>query len=104
MVIAAVGNNIVFTGYPMTDLKTILETVSDVNQMGAQINLVGTMFRVALPKVSMPSSINLTNDGFLCRKSTAQGNLNEIRDTVSWYRRRVEGAYHDSLGFDMINE
>ncbi|KAG4929376.1 hypothetical protein AAZX31_17G029700 [Glycine max] len=70
---AAVGNGTVFAGFPMTDLKTAVETAGDLTQMQAQIELVGTVFGVAPPSVPMPKSINLANDGFLCRKSTAQG-------------------------------
>ncbi|KAJ1383295.1 COBRA, plant [Sesbania bispinosa] len=70
---AAVGNGTVFAGYPMTDLKTAVETAGDLTQMQVQIELVGTVFGVAPPSVPLPSSINLANDGFVCRKSTAQG-------------------------------
>ncbi|KAK7278758.1 hypothetical protein RJT34_23794 [Clitoria ternatea] len=68
-------NDTIFVRYSMTDLNTVVETVGDVNQMGAQIDLVGTVFGVTPPNVSMPSPINLANDGFLCRKSTVQGNV-----------------------------
>lgn len=69
---AAVGNGTVFAGFPMTDLKTAVETAGDLTQMQAQVNLVGTVFGVAPPSVPLPSSINLANDGFLCRKSNSQ--------------------------------
>ncbi|CAI8610715.1 unnamed protein product [Vicia faba] len=69
---AAVGNGSLFAGYPMTDLKTAVETAGDLTQMQAQINLVGTVFGVAPPNVPLPSSINLANDGFICGKATAQ--------------------------------
>ncbi|XP_014509935.1 COBRA-like protein 7 [Vigna radiata var. radiata] len=70
---AAVGNGTVFAGYPMTDLKTAVATAGDLTQMQVQINLVGTVFGVAPPSVPMPKSINLANDGFVCRASTTQG-------------------------------
>ncbi|KAL2338983.1 hypothetical protein Fmac_013429 [Flemingia macrophylla] len=70
---AAVGNGTVFAGYPMTDLKTAVETAGDLTQMQAQINLVGTVFGVAPPSVPMPASIKLANDGFICRNPTTQG-------------------------------
>ncbi|XP_061349206.1 COBRA-like protein 7 [Gastrolobium bilobum] len=70
---AAVGNGTVFAGYPMTDLKTAVETAGDLTQMQVQINLLGTVFGVAPPSVPLPSSINLANDGFVCRKTTGQG-------------------------------
>lgn len=81
---AAVGNGTVFAGFPMTDLKTAVETAGDLTQMQAQIELVGTVFGVAPPSVPMPKSINLANDGFLCRKSTAQGNLLLRPVIVAW--------------------
>ncbi|KAG4915174.1 hypothetical protein JHK85_053500 [Glycine max] len=47
--------------------------------MQAQIELIGTMFRVVPHSVPMLKSINLANDGFLYRRSTAQGSLSQIR-------------------------
>ncbi|XP_058757876.1 COBRA-like protein 7 [Vicia villosa] len=70
---AAVGNGTVFAGYPMTDLKTAVETAGDLTQMEARIDLIGTVFGVAPPSVPLPSSINLANDGFICGKATGQG-------------------------------
>ncbi|KAL1334884.1 hypothetical protein HN51_063836 [Arachis hypogaea] len=70
---AAVGNGTIFAGYPMTDLKTAVETAGDLTQMQVQIDLVGTVFGVAPPTVPLPSSINLANDGFICKKPTGQG-------------------------------
>ena len=70
---ASVGNGTVFAGYPMTDLKTAVETAGDLTQMQVQIKLVGTLFGVAPSKVPMPSNITLANDGFVCRKPTGQG-------------------------------
>ncbi|XLR66309.1 hypothetical protein S83_016981, partial [Arachis hypogaea] len=64
----AIGNGTIFAGYPMTDLKTAVETASDLTQMQVQIDLVGTIFGVAPPTVPLPSSINLGNDGFICKK------------------------------------
>ncbi|KAK7318701.1 hypothetical protein RJT34_03407 [Clitoria ternatea] len=43
---AVVRNDTAFVGYPMTDLKTAMETANELNQMGPQINLVGTVFGV----------------------------------------------------------
>ncbi|KAL1372439.1 hypothetical protein HN51_002597 [Arachis hypogaea] len=70
---AAVGNGTIFAGYPMTDLKTAVETAGDLTQMQVQIDLVGTVFGVAPPTVPLPSSVNLANDGFICKKPTGQG-------------------------------
>ncbi|XP_054804845.1 COBRA-like protein 7 [Prosopis cineraria] len=75
---AGVGNGTVFAGYPMTDLKTAVETAGDSTQMQVQIDLVGTVFGVAPPSVPMPSNITLANDGFVCRKPIGQGK-NETR-------------------------
>ncbi|XP_028788678.1 COBRA-like protein 7 [Neltuma alba] len=75
---AGVGNGTVFAGYPMTDLKTAVETAGDLTQMQGQIDLVGTVFGVAPPNVPMPANITLANDGFVCRKPTGQGK-NETR-------------------------
>lgn len=72
---AAVGNGTVFAGYPMTDLKTAIETAGDLTQMEAQIELVGTVFGVAPPSVPLPSSIKLANDGFICRQAAGQGSF-----------------------------
>lgn len=72
---AAVGNGTVFAGYPMTDLKTAVETAGDLTQMQAQIDLVGTVFGVKPPNVPLPSSINLANDGFICGKAIGQGSF-----------------------------
>ncbi|KAK7412058.1 hypothetical protein VNO78_03504 [Psophocarpus tetragonolobus] len=69
---ASVGNGIVFTEYPMTDLKIVVKIADNLTQMQVQINLVNTVFGVVPPSVPMPKSINLTNDGFLCCKSNAQ--------------------------------
>ncbi|XP_019463701.1 PREDICTED: COBRA-like protein 7 [Lupinus angustifolius] len=70
---AAVGNGTVFAGYPVTDLKTAVETAGDLTQMEARIELVGTVFGVAPPSIPLPSSIRLANDGFQCVKTTGQG-------------------------------
>jgi hypothetical protein len=72
---AAVGNGTVFAGFPMTDLKTAVETAGDLTQMQSQIKLVGTVFGVAPPAIPLPSSINLANDGFICGKTTGQGSF-----------------------------
>ncbi|KAJ0035793.1 hypothetical protein Pint_24410 [Pistacia integerrima] len=70
---ASVGNGTVFTGYPMTDLKTAVETAGDLTQMQVQVEMVGTQFGVKSPAVPMPKNISLANDGFLCSQATMQG-------------------------------
>ncbi|PON88197.1 COBRA-like protein [Trema orientale] len=68
-----VGNGTVFAGFPMTDLKTAIETAGDLTQMSVQVNLVGTQFGVGSPSVPMPKNISLVNDGFVCPKPVMQG-------------------------------
>ncbi|KAL5541906.1 hypothetical protein UlMin_009616 [Ulmus minor] len=74
----SVENGTVFAGFPMTDLKTAIETAGDLTQMQVQVKLVGTQFGVASPNVPMPSNISLANDGFSCSKPTMQG-TNEMQ-------------------------
>lgn len=70
---ASVANGTVFAGYPMTDLKTAVETAGDLTQMQVAIELLGTVFGVAPPNAPMPTNISLANDGFVCPKPTGQG-------------------------------
>ena len=67
---ASVGNGTVLVGYPMTDLKTAIETAGDLTQMSVQVSMVGTQFGVAPPAIPMPSNISLVNDGWSCPKSS----------------------------------
>ncbi|XP_015959595.1 COBRA-like protein 7 [Arachis duranensis] len=71
---AAVGNGTVLEGSEVRDLKTAAETAGDLKQMMLTVGMVGTVFGVAPPNVPMPSTIRLSNDGFICRKPTSQGN------------------------------
>ena len=68
-----VGNGTVFAGFPMTDLKTAIETAGDFTQMQVQVKLVGTQFGVAPPNSPMPTNISLANDGYLCPRPTLLG-------------------------------
>ncbi|KAL8207935.1 hypothetical protein R6Q57_007347 [Mikania cordata] len=63
---ANVTGGTVLAGFPVTDLKTAVETAGDFNQMQARIQLVGTQFGVAPPNVSLPANMYLVNDGFVC--------------------------------------
>ncbi|KAI3963006.1 hypothetical protein MKW92_021350 [Papaver armeniacum] len=63
----------VFAGFPISDLKTAVETAGDLPQMEAKIDLVGTVFGVESPLVPMPKTISLLNDGFACPSPTMQG-------------------------------
>lgn len=71
----SVENGTVFAGFPMTDLKTAIETAGDLTQMQVQVKLIGTQFGVAPPNSPMPKNISLANDGFLCRNLIFQGTL-----------------------------
>lgn len=71
---ANVGNGTVFSGFPMSDLKTAIETAGDLTQMQVQVQLLGTQFGVAAPDVPLPKNIQLANDGFICPKASMQGN------------------------------
>ena len=62
----AVGNGTYLSGYPMTDLKTSIDTAGDYKQIQARIELTGTMFGLKPKAVPMPKTIRLENDGFKC--------------------------------------
>ncbi|OAY27685.1 COBRA-like protein 7 [Manihot esculenta] len=72
---ASVGNGTIFAGYPMTDLKTPIETAGDYTQTSVQVKLLGTQFGVPLKDVPWPSNIALANDGFVCPKTTKEGSM-----------------------------
>ncbi|EEF43039.1 COBRA-like protein 7 [Ricinus communis] len=72
---ANVGNGTVFAGFPMTDLKTPIETAGDSSQTSVQVKLLGTQFGVSLKAVPWPSNITLANDGFVCPGTTKEGNM-----------------------------
>ncbi|XP_010440388.1 PREDICTED: COBRA-like protein 9 [Camelina sativa] len=69
---ALVGNGTIFGGYPVSDLKTAIQTAGDLKQMTAEIELVGTQFMVAPPAIPLPTNISLVNDGWLCPEPTLQ--------------------------------
>lgn len=71
---ALVGNGTILGGYPVSDLKTAIQTAGDLKQMTAEIELVGTQFMVAPPAIPLPSNISLVNDGWLCPEPTLQSN------------------------------
>lgn len=70
-----VGKNAtVFVGYPMTDLKTAIETAGDESQIQVLINIKGTMF--GLKKGDpMPKNIKLANPGYKCPAAKRRGNF-----------------------------
>ncbi|CAM8975084.1 unnamed protein product [Rhodiola kirilowii] len=70
---ADVSNGTTFSGYPVTHLKTAVDTAGDLTLMEAQVKLVGTQFGVKPPAVPMPSNISLLNDAFVCPTPTMQG-------------------------------
>ncbi|KAF3782762.1 COBRA-like protein 7 [Nymphaea thermarum] len=71
---ADVGNGTFLSGFPVTDLKTAIETAGDTKQIEATIPLVGTEFGVLPTSFPMPANISLANDGYTCPKPTRQGN------------------------------
>lgn len=68
-----VGNGTVLMGSSVMDLKTAVATAGDLTQMQVRVEMVGTVFGVAPPSVPMPSTLNVTNDGFVCGELIAQG-------------------------------
>uniref|UniRef100_A0A2P2PK69 Uncharacterized protein MANES_03G201100 n=1 Tax=Rhizophora mucronata TaxID=61149 RepID=A0A2P2PK69_RHIMU len=72
---ASVGNGTVFAGYPVTDLKTPIETAGDSTQTTVQIKLLGTEFGVPVKEVPLPDNITLANDGFVCPRAAAEGSV-----------------------------
>ncbi|KAL2945307.1 COBRA-like protein 9, partial [Bienertia sinuspersici] len=68
-----VSNGTVFSGYPVADLKTAVQTAGDLSQMSVQVELVGTEFGVPPQQFPMPSNISLANHGFLCPTLNMQG-------------------------------
>ncbi|CAI9088487.1 OLC1v1022823C1 [Oldenlandia corymbosa var. corymbosa] len=61
-------NGTVFAGYPMSDLKTAIETAGDYPSMQVQIMIKGTQF--GLKKGNpMPKTIRLANEGYICPKA-----------------------------------
>ncbi|KAL3627556.1 hypothetical protein CASFOL_028919 [Castilleja foliolosa] len=63
---APVGNGTTFSGYPLTDLKTSVETAGDLTQIQAEVELTGTQFGIKPPGNPMPKTIKLVNDGYKC--------------------------------------
>ncbi|XP_010504747.1 PREDICTED: COBRA-like protein 8 [Camelina sativa] len=75
----SVENGTIFSGFPSADLKSAIMTAGDVAQMEARVELVGTQFGVAPPRVPLPKNITLVNDGWSCPKPTQRGgNVLEI--------------------------
>ena len=66
----AVGNGTTITGYPITDLKTAIDTAGDYTQISVQVQFSGTMFGMKEKAIPMPKSIKLANDGWNCPKPT----------------------------------
>ncbi|KAK6230352.1 hypothetical protein QUC31_001870 [Theobroma cacao] len=66
----AVGNGTTLSGYPMTDLKTSIDTAGDYNQIAVQVEFTGTMFGLKEKVIPMPKTIRLANDGWNCPQPT----------------------------------
>lgn len=62
----AAGNGTYFTGFPLTDLKTAIETAADYDQIQATVDITGTMFGLKPKAVPMPKTIRFENDGYKC--------------------------------------
>ncbi|XP_010558433.1 PREDICTED: COBRA-like protein 9 [Tarenaya hassleriana] len=75
---APVGNGTVFGGYPVSDLKTAIQTAGDLNQFRALVSLVGTQFGVAPPAAPLPGNLTLVNDGWICPMPTLQPSKTEM--------------------------
>lgn len=76
-----VGNGTTLAGYPMTDLKTSIETAGDINQIQATVELTGTQFGIKPPGVPMPKTIRLVNDGFKCPAPRRRGILIQLSNS-----------------------
>lgn len=80
---AEVGNGTVFAGYPMSDLKTAIDTAGDLTQMQVEVQMVGTQFGVNSSDAPMPTNISLANDGYDCKVVAGAGEL------LFWFRRVI---------------
>ncbi|XP_059639600.1 COBRA-like protein 10 [Cornus florida] len=63
---AHVGRGAYLAGSPKTDLKTSIDTAGDFAQIQVKIDLTGTLFGVKPPRIPMPKTIRLVNDGYRC--------------------------------------
>jgi hypothetical protein len=68
-----VGNGTTFSGFPDTDLLNAIDTAGDMNQIQKIVKIKGTQFRVKPPRIPMPKSIKLMNDGFKCPAPKKKG-------------------------------
>ncbi|PIN24168.1 hypothetical protein CDL12_03118 [Handroanthus impetiginosus] len=71
---ANVSGGVVFSGSPVSDLKSAIETAGDVDLMEVRVELVGTQFGGGRRGAPLLGNISLANDGFSCRNSTTQEN------------------------------
>ncbi|KAK4745811.1 hypothetical protein SAY87_012123 [Trapa incisa] len=68
-------NGTLFAGYPMSDLKTAIETAGDINQIQALVDIKGSVFGVKPPGIPMPKFIRLQNEGYECPKIMMRGSV-----------------------------
>lgn len=74
----AVGKNAtIFSGYPMSDLKTAIETAGDETQYQVLVNLKGTMFGLRKGD-PMPKSIKLVTPGYKCPAPKRRGSYMSV--------------------------
>lgn len=70
---ANVSTGAVLAGFPVTNLRTGIQTAGDFNLMLARVELVGTQFGVGAPDIPLPGSLRIANDGFSCTSPSVQG-------------------------------
>ncbi|KAK1398783.1 COBRA-like protein 7 [Heracleum sosnowskyi] len=75
---ANVSTGAVLAGFPVTNLRTGIQTAGDLNLMLARVELVGTQFGVGSPDIPLPGSLRIANDGFSCTSPSAQGNVTQV--------------------------
>ncbi|EEF36641.1 Protein COBRA precursor, putative [Ricinus communis] len=63
---ADVSNGTYFSGSSSPVLKTAIDTAGDLNQIQAQIEMLGTQFGVKPPGVPLPKTIKLITPGYTC--------------------------------------
>lgn len=80
---AEVGNGTVLAGFPVTDLKSAIETAGDLSNMQVQVGLVGTEYGVGDPDVPLPATMTLADDGYSCSEPTKQGISSLLSDKHS---------------------
>ncbi|KAL7186472.1 hypothetical protein ACSBR2_028258 [Camellia fascicularis] len=88
-------NGTTLAGYPMTDLKTAIETAADVTQIQVTVEMTGTQF--GLKKgTPMPKTIKLVNEGYKCpapKRHTTSMNVCCRRDPKYKAKKEVKTKF-----------